>query len=223
MPKEKPYFSIQIKEINEPLVELSEEDFVLDFNYYKKGFTNEKKALVRKTAREKLLDAARNLPKGYKFKIYDAWRSKQTQQKMINWFVNQIRTEHPDWSESQTNREVLKFTAPITNNPTKPLPHNTGGAIDLTIVGNSGKELEMGSDFDEPSERSFFKFFESKNPSREKGFHKSRQLLRGTLTYVGFAPNNNEWWHFDFWNQRWAYYYKKPFAFYGSTNYKLND
>ena len=207
----KPYFSVPIKENGERLVRLNEKEFVLPPG-------DKEKIVVRKKVVNLLKEASKKLPVGYKFKIYDAWRSKKAQKGMITRFKKKIKNKNPIWDEKKIDIEVLKYAAPVIRDLNKPPPHNTGGAIDLTIVNKSGHSLSMGGEAGELREKSTFDFYKDGETLLDREFHANRALLRKLLTSVGFAPNDNEWWHFDYGNQRWAHYYKKPFAYYGGIN-----
>ena len=125
--------------------------------------------------------------------------------------------ENPDWDEPKTKDEVEKFVAFPSFDPLAPSPHNTGGAVDLTIVDKDGKELEMGTYFDEFHERSYGDYFDgSVDEDGAKEFRKNRQLLREILVDAGFAPYKWEWWHFSFGNQDWAEHFGESVAIYGS-------
>lgn len=77
--------------------------------------------------------------------------------------------------------------------------HSFGMALDATIVGSDGRELDMGSGYDEMTTLS--------HPALE-GEHlvagrltpvqvRNRDLLRAAMTHGGFQGINNEWWHFE--------------------------
>jgi len=212
---DKPYFVVPIEENNEQLVDLGDCGFILDFNYFKAGFATYKNALARKTVAEKLVKAKNNLPTGYNFKIYDPWRSIETQQNMVDDFAKKIRVLHPDWNEEQVMTETYEFAAPVTGDPKRPPNHNTGGAIDLTILDENGTRLDMGGEFDETTERSFLSYYADKEDESSRKIHANRMILQKVMTNERFAINDNEWWHFDYGNQRWAYLTGNPKAFYG--------
>jgi D-alanyl-D-alanine dipeptidase len=77
--------------------------------------------------------------------------------------------------------------------------HSFGMAVDVTIAGPDGKELDMGTPFDELSERSH-PALESQLlargdlTARQIG---NRQLLRDAMFENGWQGINSEWWHFD--------------------------
>jgi zinc D-Ala-D-Ala dipeptidase len=77
--------------------------------------------------------------------------------------------------------------------------HSFGMAIDITIVDAIGAELDMGTPFDDLTDRS--------HPKKEAAFLAAgtlttkqianRQLLRDAMTHAGFQGISTEWWHFD--------------------------
>jgi D-alanyl-D-alanine dipeptidase len=82
--------------------------------------------------------------------------------------------------------------------PAKGSRHNRGAAVDITLIDAEGKELDMGTPYDDFTERASFA---SKDVS-EKAYA-NRKLLRETMIQFGFVPMETEWWHFDFkdWNK----------------------
>ncbi|HEY1043390.1 MAG TPA: M15 family metallopeptidase [Telluria sp.] len=77
--------------------------------------------------------------------------------------------------------------------------HSFGMALDITIVDASGMELDMGSGFDELSERSHPILEARMLEAGEIRPHHiaNRELLRGAMFQAGFVGINSEWWHFD--------------------------
>ena len=77
--------------------------------------------------------------------------------------------------------------------------HSYGMALDITILDPDGKELDMGTGFDDMTELS--------HPALEEGFLRAgalsevqvanRRLLREAMLQAGFVGINTEWWHFD--------------------------
>jgi D-alanyl-D-alanine dipeptidase len=77
--------------------------------------------------------------------------------------------------------------------------HSFGMAVDITLVDVTGRELDMGTQFDDLSERS--------HPALEDALlargvltvaHiESRRLLREVMSAAGWRGINSEWWHFD--------------------------
>lgn len=170
------------------LIDLSEIDPRLKFdiryagsnNFMAKALYPVARALLQKPAAEALLRAHDRLRKqGYGLLIFDAYRP---------WSVTrEMWDKHPHY------RDYLA-------DPLKGSRHNRGCAIDLTLYDlNTGKQVDMPSDYDEFTERA--------HPDYQGGSAASRQArdkLRAAMEAEGFKVYENEWWHFDF--QGWERY-----------------
>jgi D-alanyl-D-alanine dipeptidase len=77
--------------------------------------------------------------------------------------------------------------------------HSYGMALDITIVDPSGAELDMGTGFDDLTERSHPALEDELLARGEISGQQiaNRQLLRGAMFGAGFVGINSEWWHFD--------------------------
>ena len=83
--------------------------------------------------------------------------------------------------------------------PEKGSIHNFGFAVDLTIVDETGKELDMGTGFD-----AFLPAAEPRNESKllqdgelTPAQVEHRKLLRRCMEKAGFIQLEDEWWHYD--------------------------
>jgi D-alanyl-D-alanine dipeptidase len=104
------------------------------------------------------------------------------------------RVQEQLW-ESLQGTDLLSYLA----EPTRGSIHSFGMAVDVTVLDEDGNELDMGTEFDDLSERS--------HPAREglmlaRGEltqHQlgNRQLLRNAMLAGGWVGINSEWWHFD--------------------------
>jgi D-alanyl-D-alanine dipeptidase len=84
-------------------------------------------------------------------------------------------------------------------NPARGSIHSYGMALDVTILDPQGRELDMGTGFDDMTDLS--------HPALEEGFMaagklgeqqvNNRRLLRGAMFGAGFVGISTEWWHFD--------------------------
>ena len=77
--------------------------------------------------------------------------------------------------------------------------HSFGMALDVTILDPQGRELDMGSGYDEMTEMSHPKL-EAEHLVKGKitpGQVRNRELLRSAMFRGGFQGIDNEWWHFD--------------------------
>ena len=97
--------------------------------------------------------------------------------------------------------------------------HCTGSAVDLTIADDRGHYLEMGSGFDEPTERSYTYHYEKMERPEGAALEarNNRRILLSLMSEMGFSNYPNEWWHFDYGNRRWAQRTGASKAIYGYT------
>jgi D-alanyl-D-alanine dipeptidase len=77
--------------------------------------------------------------------------------------------------------------------------HSFGMAVDATIIDAQGRELDMGTGYDEMTELSHpvleARHLASGELTADQLRH--RQLLRRVLGAGGFRGIDNEWWHFE--------------------------
>jgi D-alanyl-D-alanine dipeptidase len=83
--------------------------------------------------------------------------------------------------------------------PAKGSIHSFGMALDATLLDAQGRELDMGSGYDEMIDLSHPQLEARHLESGEltPAQHRNRALLRGVLTRAGFQTIANEWWHFE--------------------------
>ena len=76
--------------------------------------------------------------------------------------------------------------------PGKGSMHNRGAAVDLTLIDDTGKELDMGSDFDV-----FGRISRHDNFDLPSKVLENRAMLKTSLTSAGFKSIKSEWWHYS--------------------------
>ena len=116
----------------------------------------------------------------YTFLVLDALRPQRVQEQL--------------WAALQ-GTDLLGYIA----EPVRGSIHSFGMALDVTLLDAQGRELDMGTGFDDLSERS--------HPAREPELlaqgelsaqHlENRRWLRDAMLQAGFLGINSEWWHFD--------------------------
>ncbi|MBI4363699.1 MAG: D-alanyl-D-alanine carboxypeptidase family protein [Candidatus Doudnabacteria bacterium] len=195
-----PFESVAIKENNEPLVDLNKYPFILEPVYFKQGFADSDKMLLRLSVAEKLLTIQKKL-KRYRFKIWDGYRPRRVQKNIYDKYVVELK--------DQTETFITS-----ADNPARVPPHATGGAADLTLVDEVGAELNMGTKFDHFGPEAAAFYFDGKNDIVSE----NRKILREALIVEDFRYDADEWWHFDYGNQLWALELKKSYAIYGEIN-----
>lgn len=209
---------------NSSFVEIKNNDRIeVDMQYPEMKMTYaEKQCFVREEVYDMLLIAAGYLPRGYKLKIWDAWRPFLLQKELYQRYSLKIIEdfELQDCTESQKKNVIKKFVSePVADVKTPPV-HTTGGAVDVTITGPDGTNLDMGCEFDSFSNKTYSTYFELE---KNELVRENRRLLYNVMTKAGFTNLPSEWWHFDFGDKFWGYYREQP-AFYAGvfTKEKLN-
>mgnify|MGYP003298106664 CR=1 FL=1 len=201
-----PSVSSRVKVLNnESLVSLRECGFLVEPQYYIQGIAGSyKDCYVRETLVDMLLKAESLLPDGLRFKIYDAYRPICVQQRLWNFYRGQVSLNNPSLSETEIDYKTSFFVSKPSYDVYEPSLHNTGGAVDLTIVTKDGYALNMGTLFDDFTDRAWTNHFEKYSEFEE--VRKNRRLLYNVMLEVGFTNLPSEWWHYDFGDKFWAYF-----------------
>ena len=140
-------------------------------NFVGKQLYETDRCFLRAKAAEKLINAQEEFRKqGLSLKVFDCYRPLSVQKKM--WQIM------PD----------PNFVA----DPKKGSKHNRGAAVDITLVDKNGKELDMGTGYDDFTEKAAPDY---KDLPEE--VLKNRALLREVMERNGFKGITSEWWHFD--------------------------
>lgn len=161
--------------------------------------------VLRKTAANKLLKAAKKLPKGIIFYISEGYRPLWYQKQIFSEISEQIKQKYPKFSEKELWEEVTQYVA----DPTLCPPHTTGGAIDIALAYTNKRMLDMGAPLNATDEKA--NTFYNQLTSQQKY---NRQVLFDTMTSVGFVNLPTEWWHYSYGDQYWAIYNHQPNAIY---------
>jgi D-alanyl-D-alanine dipeptidase len=140
-------------------------------------------AWLRREAAEGLTRAAAWLERhrpGWCIKVLDALRPQRVQEAI--------------WADV-----VGTPMQPYFANPEVGSIHSFGMAVDVTLVQPNGAEADMGSGFDEMSERSHPEFHARLLAAGVLSAAQidERRWLAEAMTVGGFAGIATEWWHFD--------------------------
>ncbi len=205
---------MKIQECGEKLISINEiyqDRIILESKYFLKGLEGSiKECFIRETVAELLIKASKLLPDNYKFVIWDAWRPIEVQRSIFNRYKEEMKHRNPDFEEEELISLGQKYVSFPSLDKDSPPPHSTGGALDLSIVDQSGNYLDMGTSFDDFSERARTRYFEERIEKGEKLSDNeliilnNRRLLFYTLAEEGFTNYPEEWWHYDYGNQFWA-------------------
>jgi len=153
-------------------------DFAFDMRYATtNNFLKEKvypcpTCLVRSEVADALIKANKIfLQKGFRIKFFDCYRPVDVQKKM--------------WAIKPDNRYVA--------NPKGGSIHNRGAAVDMTLVDQAGKELDMGTEFDHFGEEAHHAYLKLSSQILE-----NRKYLKAVMEQCGFVAQSTEWWHYNF-------------------------
>lgn len=104
------------------------------------------------------------------------------------------RVQEQLWAALQ-GTDLLGYLAP----PERGSIHSFGMAVDITLVDRQGRELDMGTPFDDLSVRSHPALEATLRATGELSTEQiaNRQLLRGAMDHGGWVGIKSEWWHFD--------------------------
>ena len=193
---------IVISESCERLVQLVETSWLaVSPAYFERGFQHAKSAVyVRTGVAMKLKQAAERLPDGIKLLAWDGVRSLQLQAEIADRF--RLDLAKKGLSAAEKKRLVTQFVSPLPSSFAEfhhtPPAHTTGGAIDLTLCDGTGKPLDMGTEFDDFSEKSRPDWYERNGTIDDEKPRVLRRLLTNIMNTVGGVQYHTEWWHFEF-------------------------
>ena len=180
-------------------------------------------ALLTKEAAEALKEVSDDvITKGYRLKIYDAYRPQCAVDHFVRWAENVSDTLMKAYFYPDLDKSVLFEQEYIMAKS----GHTRGSTVDLTLFDMATeKEVDMGGTFDWFGPESHPDFCgnpktgeytgdNSKSPTgrsiTEEQFQ-NRMILRNAMISHGFRPLDSEWWHFTLDNEPYTdTYYTHP-------------
>ncbi len=190
---------IKLSDDSSDFVLLSEAvpDAILEIRYYSTynfvgdridGY-EEPVALLTKEAAEKLKEVSDELAaKGYRLKIFDAYRPQMAVTNFVNWAEDVEDTRMKQYFYPELDKSVLFEQGYIADHS----GHSRGSTVDLTLFDmNLEKEVDMGGTFDYFGEKSHPDYTDITEEQ-----YNNRMILRDAMLAHGFKPLEEEWWHF---------------------------
>ena len=172
-------------------------DAILEIRYYSTyNFVGERiegyeepLALLTREAAAALKDVSDELAeKGYRLKVYDAYRPQAAVTRFVDWAQDGGDTRMKAYFYPELDKGALFSGGYIA----KRSGHSRGSTVDLTLFNMAaGKDVDMGGTFDYFGERSHPDY---RGVTEEQ--HANRMLLREAMVAHGFKPLATEWWHF---------------------------
>ena len=126
--------------------------------------------------------------KGYRLKIYDAYRPQEAVTHFVEWSQDPDDTRMKEYFYPELDKESLFPEGYIARHS----GHSRGSTVDLTLFDmETEKEADMGGTFDYFGELSH-----PDNTDITEEQYENRMILREAMMKHGFKPNSTEWWHF---------------------------
>lgn len=126
--------------------------------------------------------------KGYRLKIFDAYRPQSAVDHFIRWAQDPQDTRMQPYFYPDLEKDRLFAEGYIATRS----GHSRGSTVDLTLFDMAaGREADMGGPYDFFGERSHGDYGDLTPEQKE-----NRRLLRQTMEAHGFRSLTTEWWHF---------------------------
>ena len=172
-------------------------DVILEIRYYSTynfvgdridGY-EEPLAFLTKEAAAALKEVSDELvAKGYRLKIYDAYRPQKAVTHFMNWALDPDDARMKEYFYPELEKDVLFPQGYIAEHS----GHSRGSTVDLTLFDMATeKEADMGGTFDYFGRLSHPDY---KDITDEQ--YANRMILREAMMAHGFKPLVEEWWHF---------------------------
>ena len=177
-------------------------DAILEIRYYSTynfvgeridGYEQPCALLSREAAKALKAASDEAVRRGYRLKIYDAYRPQRAVAHFMRWAKDTSDTRMKQYFYPDLDKSVLFAQGYIAERS----GHSRGSTVDLTLFDmKTGKELDMGGTFDW--------FGVESHPDYRKITKEqfdNRMLLRDIMLSNGFKPIAEEWWHFTLANE----------------------
>ncbi|MFC9705579.1 M15 family metallopeptidase [Streptomyces sp. NPDC056943] len=166
-------------------------------------------AHLREGVVERLLKAQALLPDGLGLLFVEGYRPPALQREYFEEYADELRALHPEWPADRIRTAASRYVS-----PPEIAPHSAGAAVDLTLVGPDGRELDLGTRMNAgPEESAGACYTDAPTISAEARAH--RDLLGSVLTAAGLVNYPTEWWHWSFGDRYWALMTGRTAALYG--------
>lgn len=177
-------------------------DVLLEMRYYSTynfvgdrimGYEEPCAMLTREAAQALKAVSDELILKGYRLKIFDAYRPRQAVAHFVAWAKDFGDVRMKKYFYPKLDKSVLFAQGYISSRS----GHSRGSTVDLTLFDMStGKEVDMGGPFD-----FFDKLSHPKYARISKEQYENRMILRNAMMAHGFKPISTEWWHFTLINE----------------------
>lgn len=208
---------------DEQLVSLRDRGLIVKSQYNQQGIPGSyPDCYARETVADMLVKAQHSLEgSGYRLVIWDAYRPICIQQRLWNFYRQDIKNNNPGLSDMELDFKTSFFVSKPSYDVKHPSLHNAGGAVDLTLCNEDGEYLDMGTKFDGFGGRAWTNHFEE--IEHDDKVRDNRRLLYNTMIEAGFTNLPSEWWHYDYGDKFWAYFTENTALYEGVIDMDFPD
>ncbi|MEV0522609.1 M15 family metallopeptidase [Streptomyces sp. NPDC050439] len=168
-------------------------------------------ARLREGVLARLLHAQTLLPDGLRLLFVEGYRPPWLQRGYFEEYEGQLRALHPAWPAERLRAAASRYVS-----PPEIAPHSAGSAVDLTLAGTDGHELDLGTRMNaDPEESEGACYTEADNITAAARRH--RDILGAALREAGLVNYPTEWWHWSYGDRYWALATGAPHALYGAA------
>jgi D-alanyl-D-alanine dipeptidase len=198
-----------IKGEEEDIVDLrgTSNKIIVNSAYFEQGIPGAPHSCyLRETPAKMLITAAEMLPDNLYFMVLDGWRPYVVQRRLWEYYYKEVKfkPENAGLSIEELELKTSFFVSKPSEDENIPFLHSTGGSVDLTICDSRGIKLDMGTEFDDFSDKAWTNHFEEYSDNER--VRDNRRLLYNIMIETGFTNLPSEWWHYDYGTKFWGYF-----------------
>jgi D-alanyl-D-alanine dipeptidase len=205
---------IPVEECGEPLSDVS--DVLLVDDRKNKDSDGGAELYLRRGVLGRLLEAEALLPDGLRLLFVEGYRPPALQRRYFERYADELRGTNPDWSADRIRSAASRYVS-----PPEIAPHSAGAAVDLTLAGADGRELDMGTPMNANPEQSDGACYTGADNITAEA-RANRAVLGRALGAVGLVNYPTEWWHWSYGDRYWALMTGAPAALYGPKDLDLS-
>lgn len=186
-------------------------DAILEIRYYSTfnfigdripGYEEPVALLTRRAADSLKAVSDDLLEKGYRLKIFDAYRPQCAVDRFVEWAADLSDTRMKEYFYPELEKDVLIPLEYIAARSS----HTHGSTVDLTLFDmDLEKEVDMGCTYDYFGNASHPDVLPGQQagayPPINEQQYAARMILREAMLAHGFKPYDCEWWHFTLENE----------------------
>lgn len=200
--------AVPVQDCGEPLVSLlADTRFLLD---RRKAEPDGHWARVRAGLVPQLWLAEQYLrERGLRLLFVEGYRPLSLQRAYFEEYRTELAAANPDWSSERLHLMASRYVS-----PPEIAPHSCGAAVDVTLAGPDGHELDLGCRVNAtPEESGGLCYLDAEGlPDHARAL---RNLLTGALITSGFVSYRPEFWHAELGTRFACVMTGEPKAWYG--------